>query len=576
MMRAFYAKAQLSLTLRAPFLIAGLTPSRFGVDIAQIRNHRGFPIIPDSHVKGVLRHAWTARGRSVAGKDANEVFGAPDDGLEDKSGCLWFTDLVAEAWSEPTTIARVGIDEKTGSAKKGALFVIEQVARPGAEVTFEGEATVRAKDATEAQAILDNIKPALRLVSSIGKFKTSGFGRIVRASLGPAVALPSGASDSFPKDDYQYRFGVNKPLLVDSKRSDANSFSAAQEVSGGTLKGALAAKLEADGFDIGKGDLNSLLSKLQFSHAFADIPHLRPFPLDYVQIGESKVPQVCPPPEELDFSNEKAIPSFAPDFKDADGQAGLRREYRTHVAIDAQTGSAKPGALFSTSSVLAEQSDGSAVQWVAEVSVPSDIGSGERKAFELCLNALEDGLFTLGKTKARTVDPKLTPAKAKPVPPAGDWRVVLDSQTLMLRECHLVNEIVYWKAFMKYWFKATGGAYKLLRIEGCPEIHARQSFASGYQQLRFPWFGPNRVEPFVLTEPGSVFVLTCRDKTLGLQKRATLERDGLPVAKWGFDERKHTRGTHTGDLTLESMPDHTLCPYGPQHGFGRIRQEGIR
>ena len=48
------------LGIRAPFLIGGGAAARFGVDVIQLRDPDGRPIIPDTHLKGVLRAAWIA------------------------------------------------------------------------------------------------------------------------------------------------------------------------------------------------------------------------------------------------------------------------------------------------------------------------------------------------------------------------------------------------------------------------------------------------------------------------------------------------------------------------------------
>ncbi len=573
-MSVYYGQFSLSLTLKAPFLIAGTKPARYGVDVAQIRDHKGRAIIPDSHVKGVLRHAWEFLG---SGADADTLFGKGGNETDNSAGQIWFSDLIAEYGTGSAPVAtRVGIDPETGAAKRGSLFVVEQIAEAGEKVCFTGEVTLCCKTEADALSLIYQIDAALGFVANIGKFKSAGYGRLVGRKIGNLTELSYPQPATHAIGQYSLSFQVNKPLLVDTSRPDGNMFSGSQVVTGGTLKGALAAKLRAAGHAPENGVLGAVLSRLKVGHAFPDRKRLRDIPLDYVKAahGHGFPEQLTDQNAPHQFDNEKDVPTFSPDFKGETGQAYLLRDYRTRVAIDEKRGAAKESALFSESRVLHEDSE--KLTWHSILYMPELQSEDEQKAFDLCLNELRHGLFALGKTKAHSVNVSIVPKTASlPQGSKRIWRVVLDTPLLMLREFHLSNEKLYWAAIETYWDEVTGGSYKLAYSQNTPKIYVSQSYASGYPALRFPCFGDDRIESFVLTNPGSVFELECVDQVNGPKKRDELMRTGLPVAVWKLPNSPDRSGRGPGALKIMPQPDYTKCPYGPQNGYGAIREGGV-
>ncbi len=51
---------QLKLTLKAPYLVHGNEPGRFGLDATLMRDHNGNLILPGTLIAGRLRDAWAA------------------------------------------------------------------------------------------------------------------------------------------------------------------------------------------------------------------------------------------------------------------------------------------------------------------------------------------------------------------------------------------------------------------------------------------------------------------------------------------------------------------------------------
>ena len=56
----------ITVTLKAPWLVHGSEPGRYGLDASMLRNHEGFPILPGSLISGRIRAAW---------KEMNEEMG---------------------------------------------------------------------------------------------------------------------------------------------------------------------------------------------------------------------------------------------------------------------------------------------------------------------------------------------------------------------------------------------------------------------------------------------------------------------------------------------------------------------
>lgn len=601
-----YYSYTMKLTLQSPFLIAGSQPSHYGIDVVQIRDLGGNPIIPDTHIKGVLRHAWTmleAEG-IVAPLSTNRLFGLtrdkPEGGTDelhygDAQGLLSFTDLVTVQPRNRDAVTRVSIVDATGAADDGALVTVELAAGAGKELEFSGSFTAHCLSLVEAVELRHKIELALGAIEAIGRFKTVGFGRILHAEVGEPQAevrapLPPGAAQA---TDFELAFRLNKRVLVDINRVDSNTLSGSEIIPGTALKGALARRLALAGKKPLLGDLRRVLSRMLVSQAvphclgtnLSGIPLSSPEGLNRIRIGKSD--GAVWHPETLNFNKSLELATFLPDWKDDEpdsARPALRRDVRTRVRIDADSGAAKTGALFTQSAIAPEAwlestSSSLPIEWRCTIRWPGASQGADYDIFIECLETLGHGLHSLGKTNAQTVDLRLT--IASPVPnagphPVGPFVVTLDSPTLMIRERHLASESLYAEALDTYWREISGGCLAIAPADDTPvygsanvgpqplDFYCHQEFRSGYAALRFRYFGPDRVEPFVLSKPGSVFVLMAIDVTEAAPCLAKLQKAGLPVARWS-DE---VEGLGTIDLLLE--PDFEVCPFGPQNGYGAI------
>lgn len=594
-----YYAFDLELTLEAPFLIAGSRPAGFGVDISQIRDFNQCPIIPDTHIKGVLRHAWElfSLGDLDSGQSGEVLFGGDGGDTGDSQGRVSFTDLTQvcdgdnDNMTRPAIVTRVSIDDATGAAVEGSLVTVEMVAPAGERRVFSGSFTAFCETMDAACALGRDVAMVLGAVEATGRFKTVGFGRVMGVGIAPPRALGAVKLTNIPGNNtgVQLTFQLNKRLLVDTKLLDKNTHEGAGIIPGGALKGALARSFELAGQAPRSGDLGRVLSQMIFSHAvpFAPPSSGQSGPLsgadslDLVRIGNAG-PQRWPPAHKINFEKSLSLAQFQPDWKDAPA-SDLQRDVRTRVAIERDTGAAKDGALFSQSAVshvvrTNPASKVKPIEWRGSIRWPGPAGGADHALFLDCVRALQQGLFSLGKTNAQTVDLRLTPL-ARPYPPlpeAQTFVVTLLSPALMIRERHLASEDLYALALNLYWRTVSQGCLSIAQEENediyeTPDIcgpaldfYCHQEFRSGYTALRFPYFGANRLEPFTLSTPGSVFVLRASDKVKAATVLTQLCRTGLPIGRWS-DE---TDGL--GKITPDPAPDFRACPFGPQNGYGAI------
>lgn len=578
----------LKLTLQAPFLIAGSIPTTYGVDVAQIRNLHGNPIIPDTHIKGILRHAWAmfeAEAISLS-HTADKMFGlnrdSPSGGAYelqygDAQGLVSFTDLVAERPATRNAVTRVAIEDATGTAAEGMLVTVEQVAGVGKLVEFTGSFTAYCESLATAGSLLREVRLALGAVEAIGRFKTVGFGRVAAVEVGPPQPQ---VSTDFPTSfsqttEFALTFRLSKRLLVDIKRLDSNTLVGAPIIPGAVLKGALARSMDL----LGKSkDCGGFLSRMVMSQAMpfaSEIQLSVADEMNEIQINKKQA-GVWAPETRFNFRESLAIAAFQPDWKGSKpgpAKPTMQRDVRTRVRIDAGTGAAKDGALFTQSAIAPTAKQGDKVVPVicrATIRWPGKPGDDDHRRFIDCMMALNQGLFSVGKTNAQTVDLHLTIA---PTRPTAGFIVTLNNSTVMIRERHRANEALYAQALDAYWHKVSNFCLSIAKADDSPvyktqdvgplplDFHCHQEFRSGYVALRFPYFGATRLEPFVLSKPGSVFVSAATDHDKAAECLINLLKSGLPVAKWDDN-------ADLGTLVLVAEPNFAECFFGPQNGNG--------
>lgn len=567
-------RATIRLSLESPFLIQGLPAKAHGIDAAQMRDHCDRPIIPYSEVKGVLRHALEMLPGHAVPDWLGIAFGLPDD-AETRGSRLIFSDLVCEVGQSALRSTRVKLDANTGAVASGQLQVVELVRPIGDIATFTGNVTFVAEDDRGAAEVVALLNRGFALVRAIGAFKTVGFGRLVSA---PDKQLPVRSLENVGRlapgtplkhETFMLRFTLDRPLLVDTAQISGNVFLGSSVVPGSVLKGALATKLDLAGL-IDEA-MDEALERLTIGHAFPFVAGRavdETFPKSLVLVGSKTSPALLDaaiPGEweralDLDLSfvgrDDHHALAFGPDWKTCKPVwLPSEKHTRTRVRIDPETGAAQHGQLFSQVTIPPVVR-GEPIQWQCQVAWPADPHPSQRRALAQISAALADGLFGIGKTKAIMVRESLTttPVEECLRPIGNEVRVMLTTAHLMLRCRDLTDEQTYHSALTAYWDRVGDGAFSLAVDDGGPRVFASQSLVGGQQMVNFNPFndgedGDEQVEPFVLMDPGSVFVLEVRnaDRTRAILQKWVLH--GLPT----FTEAHWTN-----------------CPFMPENGYGAI------
>lgn len=523
----------LSLVLESPFLSRGLAAAGLGIDMAQARDDLGWVILPAEMILGNLRQAWVELGLDL------ELFGckSKDEAGSNtpERGNIILTDLVAQTEEKGGTTTRVEIDEETGSVKPGHLAVVELPYPMGQEVTFTGTVLLWLEEAKVKSTIVD-LTRALELIPAVGAMKSAGFGWIVGRGLHleetTPLARPSPHGLKGGRAVLSLTF--DRPLLVDAQRLAGNVYRGSAVVPGAVLKGALARRLERAGVDKELGDD---LSRVVFGHAFpvdvaGGLSHL-PLPLSLTTDREgAKIIDLL-----LDDGRLDANFSFGPTKEKVESRvrAALGKpmrkmtfDTRTRTAVQDDTGSPESGKLFSYGAVITR-----GLEWRMEL----DQGKASDDGFRRLLGALAEGLDGIGKTGASATI-RIDEAALPPAPSLaghdGIWALVLRTPATLNDVAALRDGRELEEDYRLYW---QGLGLTMTRF------FARQRLAGGYQGMRFRR-DHSVYEPFLLTEPGSVFVLS--GDAGG--RLASLVRSNLPLRDAGLDWK--------------------TCPFVPENGFG--------
>lgn len=579
----------LRLELRSPFLFPAAGIARLGLDAVALRDARGRPIIPADQLRGVLREALSDLAAIAPGVirpvTVGDLFGrAPADARADgadpgaaaytpQRGNLLCTDLTAEgAPLAPARAVRVAIAPETGAALDGQLQMVELAAPPGATVAFAGTLVLSVPTGQEG-AILNALRRALPLIGAIGAQKSVGFGTVLPGSATlvetarTAMSLPAataGAPAPMP-----LRLRLDRAFLVDATRVADNLYVGADTIPGSVVKGALARRLEHAGLPADGGRFASLLAATRVSHAVPEDatgkPAGGPLPLSLLArktiqgellVGDSLG---APPGHGVLLHAGKADPGLAgwhaSDWKDGwEVQVRTRlgiaprpepaRDLRVHTAIHPETGIADDGRLFATAALAHRHADpatglatGPERSWRLRVDPPP---TADPAAWAVLRALLLAGLDGIGRTGARgSFDPGESEAADPPHPYAPD----IDGFALMLTTPAVLidpHPSLDARAAYDAYFAAILPKARLV------DFVARQRLAGGYLAQRHRAYG-DRYVPFVVTEPGSVFLL---EGATAAELQVWI-KSGLPVPKLGGQ-----------DATWRS------CPFMPENGYG--------
>lgn len=589
----------LSVRLRSPFLMQGLAAGRLGLDATALRDEEGRPLVPADQVKGLLRAACftlsqATNGRLVDQDAIDALFGAESpkrgttgSGEQDapNRGALIVGDLAGPAKLGASTATRVHIDPATGAARTGHLQIVELAAPLGTEVTFTGTVIARLGhkraappgEPDEAAWLARLLDKAVKLVPAMGALKSAGFGQVVS---GTAVLQPAKTRDlALPQprpaaaDQCTYRVTFDRRILVDSERVADNVWCGSAVVPGTVFKGALADRLARAGVDPTTDPaFGRALATIRIGHAFpADkdgaLQELPP-PLSLFLSGTGKPvadglyggkPELAPR-----LGGE--APRFRCDWKDEDtGTVRRRLDWSTedppaklprgHVEIGRDYVAAD-GRLF-VDAARSHRIEFASGDWrCRNWHLALHRNGADADIFSRILAILEEeGLDGIGSTGAHacfhTDGHVARPGRvAEVVPGSRLWAVTLVTPALILDPRDFLPEDGPppdpFAAYADYWRTAVAGATLV-------NFFASQRLTGGYIAVRHRPYGP-MYYPFLLTDPGSVFLLH-GDLASALAGRVA---GGLPVKELTTPE----------GAVIE--PTWRTCPYMPENGYGEI------
>ena len=571
------------ITLRvgvsAPFITQSSEPGAFGLDAVVARDDNGKPIIPGSLLIGKLLDAWKQFGETqlIARWLGNEAWN-----FEPSPGRLCDADLRIVESKHPKAIrtpySRVEIGKDAGAGVLGALLFIEQPWAAGEIVCFKGMWHAIGSE-EEVRALCGAIKGGLMWMAQLGAERSIGFGRVasVEVASDPAPSAQNSLSDETASRLY-FALTFTEPLCLPETATD-NLFVSSDIIPGNVMKAAFALTWGAqegkwnqpvtNGSSVQHKGLAEHFSHICFSHAFPagndkEASDIRPLPLPQsLVLADKKFYDVAL----LDkpYLIDKQAPAFQIDWKNKDYNAAgvhqawgeTRRALRVRTAIEEGRRISKEEALFAYQTVSPAQH----TRWLGWVdfSAMTDIAK-RNAAMQSFITLTQSGLHYVGKTKAvgmLTVMPKQdcvwTSATAAE---DGAWIVMLNTPALLtpiseLNEASGKHELG--AVYADYWKDVSKSALKLCHY------FARQRLAGGkyaYERRQRKKLGQYR--PWLLTEPGSVFIL-----------RAASDA-GATTAK-GFIDEWMQSGLPLGDaVKKEYTGDWQHNPYLPENGYGEI------
>jgi hypothetical protein len=449
------------------------------------------------------------------------------------------------------------------------------IAEPGVPIEFSGSVVVFPEPREDAGMIERALRIMLGAIPAVGAFKSIGFGEVleVRLALASARSLVPTEKGLAP-DRLQLMANFDRPVLFDAQRVADNVFRGATVAPGAVIKGALATRLERAGL---LASLSDALAHMRISHAFplseSGDPTGKTLPLSLVQSrlepeasnkghGQYETADVllCDDQVEASVIRGKAA-ILQPDWKpsnykaaaDALGWPGAGVEasiQQTRTAVG-EDGVAADQQLF-VYQAIPSRSDGALVNWGFEVIRGEGISQQDWQALT---GALTDGLDQVGKTDASMkTRATISPPRTIPAPFVNRdrvaWAITLETPAL------LVDMAGPWDAGLQY------GSYwaSALDLSEAPKLEsffAWEMIRGGYQALRRRSAGPGTYSPWLVTKPGSVFLLSVSQAAQDAMTQAleTALLRGLPLPP---------------DRRLGRRPSWQECPFVPENGYGAI------
>lgn len=598
-MNRYAYEIQLDITIEAPYLVHGNDPGRYGLDATLLTDHRGRPVLPGTLVAGRIVEVWHNLGSMLGGANPTNWFGSKGSVLGSRAR-LKVDDLVLQSINgQPLQVNKSGFDTTrirqngdTGAVDHGALFVAEQIAAPGAQLSFSGTWRTWATD-DEIASLVPQLKAALLLQTQLGAYRSVGFGRVKAVQIGAASAVSASLKLASTDDRHRFALRTDGALCVGSRSRRGNVFESTDVISGGTILGAIATMLGAKYGQPNLSNINSALAKnfssLRCTHAIpAQAGCGRPVPLPQSLVSHNgqilDAWQHAVPPVGLD-----SVPAFQTDWKQKDYKLvqksqrwGVTQRYlRIRTDIDS-SGAAKESSLFGYECVVSPRDDNDEVitQWLFDLDLQSIPVADRELARQELAQLLSLGLFPIGKTdallKVENVSGSRAVWQAKdqtnmqvgelvPMLLVSDALLFPTSRVAELSESDLLT--IYKAAF-----------HDLTQQAGCDgALELSHFFATqrltGGDYLRSRFHRSTTYQPWVLTEAGSVFVFKVKDAASARLMFNQWSAAGLALpadvkaacgATW--DKNPYLQNNGFGEVLV--APSHDFAPLQPANHLG--------
>ncbi|MBI1763956.1 MAG: hypothetical protein HYR56_21230 [Acidobacteria bacterium] len=573
---------KIDLVLQGPILTHSTAVGTSGVSSPFARNSKNEHYLPGTLIKGRLRQAWTELQSAVGAvfqPDTATLLGNRSDHHNVSSyaplrGALYFGDFTSQRQHKDQTRYRISIEAESGAVKKGFYQVLDAPYQVGAAVTFSGAVRFSAADTNTADQIRQQVEIGLRWITSFGAERSVGFGRLLNVKVSPLQKAATVAKTTMATgaDVLSLKLSPSAPFCIARRRIDPNLFESDSILPGAAIKGSLASTWLAllgqpmqgtidTNTDPVRPELCRHFEKVRFTHAFpvekGHTARAVTAPLSTVKAGKKvyDVARSAAPLLLQDENNELVAPEFAIDWKTNNdvqqkfGWVEPGRELRVRTAIDSNRRKAKDEQLFAYEKVVPHKTD-----WFCQIDLGAVPQHDQSKVEAQLLDLLSNGIGAIGKTKAHVAvevltSPLATMHVSQNTSRNGVWIVTLQTPALLCDQDSILQSNLY-TAYQAAWAQLSGNTLQLA------QFFAQQSLAGGqYLWHRFQAGKP--YSPWLLTDPGSVFVLQA---TPGLSSDAQTCIDqwlahGLPLPEWAVERY----GNHW-----------TTCPFLPEGGYGEI------
>lgn len=588
----------LRIVVVAPFVSRSSDSGAVGIDLPLARNAAGKVMIAGSHVVGklgaALRELRDLMGDDPLAQDLSQDLATLLPGHEnslpqadretaDKNSngrearrALTASDFVlASDINDAGTRTRVAIDNVKGTVLEGMMQVIEQPFATGQELAFEGQLRVVGPLNVDRKT---RIIKALQFVTQMGGLRSVGYGEIQQVEERNATLLHPAQGNLADATRILARLRFDDVFCAGEARNSPNTYTSAEFVPGGVIKGAIARQMLAS---VGKsGFLDEAANKGAFTGDLAQLAQ---------EFGKIRILHAQPAAKDAETRPRRAIPCslaaienagdpvvvdlamldspLAPvlingivpvspfDWKDPVRQAakavlgiadGPKRLLRVRTQIDDNSKAAVTSRLFGVEYTRGDEHD-----FLAEIDLSNCNKPGA--VFRGLQAVLAHGLTGIGRSGAYAQVTLEAPAENLKHPKSNRIVAVLQSAALLRDPSRPTVNLrdAYSEAFAEL---------------GLPEnIELKAAFVS--ERLAGGGFFRNRLEgakykPWLLTEAGATFVYQSKD---GSEiDPSTLFPNGLAIPT--------TVLVYHG---LETAADvYRRCPYLPQNGYGELVVSG--